>query len=60
MTGDIPALKKAVGDRALVYAFNGGGAFWLMPGEAMMEFVVQLSERPHEPFAPCSLAVNNI
>jgi uroporphyrinogen decarboxylase len=48
LTGDIGALKKAVGDRALVYAFNGGGTFWLMPGEAMMEFVVQLFERPDE------------
>lgn len=46
LTGDIPALKKAIGDKALVYAFNGGGTFWLMPGDAMMEFVVRLFEQP--------------
>lgn len=48
LTGDTPALKRAVGDKALVYAFNGSGTFWLMPGDAMMEFVVRLFERPEE------------
>lgn len=48
MAGDIGRLKKAIGDRALVYAFNGEGTFWLMPGERMMEFVIQLFERPEE------------
>lgn len=46
LAGDIPAMKKAVGDKALVYAFNGSGTFWLMPGDAMMEFVVRLFEQP--------------
>ncbi len=46
VAGDVAALKKAVGDRALVYAFNGGGTFWLMPGNEMMEFVVRLFEDP--------------
>lgn len=48
VTGDLGALTKAVGDRAVVYAFNGGGTFWLMPGDAMMDFVVKLFERPEE------------
>lgn len=48
ITGDVPALKKAVGDRALVYAFNGGGTFWLMPGSDMMDFVVRMFEKPEE------------
>lgn len=46
LVGDTPALRRAVGDRALVYAFNGGGTFWLMPGDKMMEFVVRLFEKP--------------
>ena len=46
--GDVPALKRAVGEEALVYAFNGSGTFWLMPGEEMMSFVIQLFERPEE------------
>jgi uroporphyrinogen decarboxylase len=44
--GDIPARRKAVGDRALVGAFNGNGTFWLMPGDDMMAFVVRLFEDP--------------
>jgi uroporphyrinogen decarboxylase len=46
--GDIKTLKNAVGDRALVYAFNGSGTFWLMPGNEMMDFVVRLFEKPEE------------
>ena len=41
-------LKNTVGDRALVYQFNGSGTFWLMPGDAMMDFVIRLFERPEE------------
>ena len=48
LTGDMPALKKAVGDKALVYAFNGSGTFWLMPGNEMMDFVVRLFEKPED------------
>lgn len=44
--GDIPALKKALGDKALVYGFNGSGTFWLMDGSDMMDFVVRLFEQP--------------
>lgn len=46
LTGDVPLLKKHLGDKALVYAFNGSGTFWLMPGNEMMEFVVRLFEDP--------------
>lgn len=48
VTGDVAALKNAVGDRALVFAFNGAGTFWLMPGAEMMDFVVRLFEEPEE------------
>ena len=34
VAGDTAQLKKDLGDRALVYAFNGQGTFWLMPGSA--------------------------
>jgi uroporphyrinogen decarboxylase len=46
--GDIAALQRAVGDRALVYSFNGEGTFWLMPGDDLMDFVVRLFEKPEE------------
>lgn len=46
--GDTKRLKERLGDKALVYNFNGSGTFWLMPGAEMMEFVIQLFERPEE------------
>ncbi len=41
-------MKKSVGDRALVYAFNERGVFWMPKGDELMDFVVQLFERPDE------------
>ncbi|MHB1456353.1 MAG: uroporphyrinogen decarboxylase family protein [Armatimonadota bacterium] len=46
--GDTKRLKERLGDKALVYNFNGSGTFWLMPGAEMMEFVIRLFERPEE------------
>ena len=46
--GDTKRLKERLGDKALVFNFNGSGTFWLMPGAEMMEFVIQLFERPEE------------
>ena len=44
----ISHLKDAVGDRALVFAFNGRGVYWMPKGEEMMDFTVMLFERPDE------------
>lgn len=44
----VARLKEALGDRALVPAFEGSGVFWMPTGEDMMDFVVQLYERPEE------------
>lgn len=46
--GDVKQLKDRVGDRALVYSFNGSGTFWLMPGNEMMDFVVRMFENPED------------
>ncbi len=48
VTGDIARLRTAVGDRAMVYAFNGSGTFWLMPGNEMLAFSQMLFEQPEE------------
>ena len=44
--GPTAQLKAAVGDRALVYDFNGNGTFWLMSGDDTMQFVIRLFEDP--------------
>jgi uroporphyrinogen decarboxylase len=44
----IPMGKKRFGDRVMIYDWNGQGTFWLMPGAEMMEFAVQMYERPQE------------
>lgn len=38
--------KKRLGDKALIYDWNGNGVFWLMDGDDMMEFAVRLYEDP--------------
>jgi len=48
MTHAIAHLKKAVGDRALVFAFSPDGVFWMPTGKEMMDFIVMLFERPNE------------
>lgn len=40
--------KKTLGDRALVFDFNGDGVFWMPTGGDIMDFVVMLFERPDE------------
>jgi len=44
----ITLLKKALGDRALVFSFNGDGVFWMPAGNEIMDFTVMLFERPDE------------
>jgi uroporphyrinogen decarboxylase len=44
----ITRMKEAVGDRALVFSFNGEGVFWMPPGDQIMDFTVMLFERPDD------------
>lgn len=46
--GDTKRLKERLGDKALIYNFNGSGTFWLMPGSEMMDFVVRMFEQPED------------
>lgn len=48
IAGPPKLLKDSLGDKALVYAFNGNGTFWMMPGSEMMDFVIRLFESPDE------------
>ncbi len=41
-------LKSALGGKALIAAFEGGGVFWMPTGGDMMDFVVRLFERREE------------
>jgi len=42
---EIERTKNALGDRALVPAYNHGGVFWMPKGEEMVDFAVRLFER---------------
>mgnify|MGYP006309354499 CR=1 FL=1 len=44
----ITRLKEVVGYRALVFSFNGDGAFWMPTGNDIMDFIVMLFECPDE------------
>jgi len=44
----VERVKNALGGRALVPAYEGGGVFWMPTGSDMMDFVVRLYERPDE------------
>ncbi len=44
----VARVKKALGNKALVPAYEGGGVFWMPNGTDMMDFVVRLFERPSE------------
>ncbi|OXU14903.1 uroporphyrinogen decarboxylase family protein [Sedimentisphaera salicampi] len=41
-------MKKAVGERALVFSFSPDGVFWMPTGSEMMDFVVRLFEHPEQ------------
>ena len=43
--------RKRWGDRVMLYDFNGGGTFWMMPGTEMMAFTELLYLRPDEAHA---------
>jgi len=45
---EIARIKKALGHKALVPAYEGWGVFWMPIGANMMDFVVRLFERPKE------------
>jgi uroporphyrinogen decarboxylase len=45
---EIGKIKNALGHKALVPAYEGGGVFWMPTGGDMMDFVVRLCERPEE------------
>ncbi|NLG49331.1 MAG: hypothetical protein GX552_04375 [Chloroflexi bacterium] len=44
----IPHFKAELGDRALVFAFNGQGVYWMPSGSDIMDFVVTMFEKPEE------------
>ena len=44
----IEELKKNLGDRALVVAFEWDGVFWMPPGDRFVDFAVMLFEKPGE------------
>lgn len=41
-------LKKQLGNKTLIFDFNGDGVFWMPSGTDIMDFVVKLFERPQE------------
>ena len=43
---EIARTKSALGDKALVPAYEGDGVFWMPTGQNMMDFVVRLFEQP--------------
>ena len=44
----IPAAKRRLGDRALIFCYNGEGTFWMPPGNQIMQFAVDLYENPED------------
>lgn len=44
----VTQVKDAVGRKALVFAFNGDGVYWMPTGNDLMDFVIMLFERPGE------------
>jgi uroporphyrinogen decarboxylase len=44
----ISRVKSALGDKALVPAYEGAGVFWMPTGGDLMDFVVRLFEQPEE------------
>jgi len=46
--GHLTRLKQAIGDRALVWDWNGEGVYWMPSGTDIMDFVIMLFERPEE------------
>jgi uroporphyrinogen decarboxylase len=44
----VERIKNAVGHKALVPAYEGGGVFWMPTGNDMMDFAVRLYERREE------------
>jgi len=51
--------KEKIGDRALVAGFEGAGVFWMPSGENMVDFAVQLYEKPEEIQAEAREKCNN-
>ncbi|MFC1582721.1 uroporphyrinogen decarboxylase family protein, partial [Planctomycetota bacterium] len=45
---NIATAKKALGKKALIPGYDGGGVFWMPTGGDMMDFVVRLYEKPKE------------
>ncbi len=46
--GMLADAKKRLGDRVMVYDWNGDGVFWLMDGDDMMDFSVRMYEQPED------------
>lgn len=46
--GMLAEAKKRLGDRALIYDWNGDGVFWLMNGADMMTFSVRMYEEQED------------
>lgn len=47
----IPEGKKRLGDRVMIYDFNGWGTFWMPSGREMVEFYVKFYEEPEKTHA---------
>jgi len=45
---EIALMKKAVGHKALVPAYDGDGVFWMPTGAGLLDFAVRLFEQPEE------------
>ena len=44
-SADVERIKNALGHKALVPAYEGGGVFWMPTGDDMMDFAVRLYEQ---------------
>ena len=45
---EIAGIKKALGDKALIPAYDGSGVFYMPTGGDVMDFVIRLFEQPEE------------
>ena len=40
--------KKRLGEKVLIYCWNGQGTYWMPTGSEMMDFIVMMFEKPEE------------
>ncbi|MBL7076220.1 MAG: hypothetical protein ISS31_02005 [Kiritimatiellae bacterium] len=56
---EIAGVKKALGHKALIPAYDGGGVFYMPTGGDVMDFVIRLFEQPDELHAEARQKVEN-